>query len=233
MPRPRGIVGGTGGALERRPGSEKGVVAMYARTTTVNVRPSMVEEAIGIMREEVMHPVLALDGNIGLSMLADRASGRCIVTSAWTDREAMRASAAQVAPLRDRMSALASEPMRIQEWEVAVVHRHKVTGDGACARVTWLEGAAADAERGIEVYRSQVVPALDEIPGFCSASLLLERESGRSVSTVAYESRAMLEASRPDTDQLRARASQQSQARIVEVAEFELVLSHLRVPEKV
>lgn len=206
---------------------------MYARTTTVNVRPEQVEQAIDIMRAEVMEPILALDGNIGLSMLADRTSGRCIVASAWTDRETLRASAQQVAPLRDRLTALATEPMRIEAWEVSVVHRHRFTGDGAVARVTWLEGAAADAERGIDVYRFQVVPALDQMPGFCGASLLLDRDSGRSVSTVAYDSRTRLEASRADADQLRARAAQQGQARIVEVAEFELVLSHLRVPEKV
>ncbi len=43
----------------------------------------------------------------------------------------------------------------------------------------------------------------------------------------------MLEASRQGADELRSRTVQQIRAQILEVAEFELVLSELRVPETV
>ena len=44
-------------------------------------------------RDEMMPAVRGMDGCVGLSMLADRESGTCIVTTSWRDRESMQASA--------------------------------------------------------------------------------------------------------------------------------------------
>lgn len=83
------------------------------------------------------------------------------------------------------------------------------------------------------MYRTQVLGDLDDLPGFCSASLLADRASGRSVSSVAYQSQEMLETSRHGADELRSRTVQHIRAQILEVAELELVLSELRVPETI
>jgi quinol monooxygenase YgiN len=205
---------------------------MHARTTTLQARAGAVDDMVRLV-EELMGPVGQIDGNLGMSMLADRDTGRCIITSSWTDEATMQASAEAVRPMRDRLAEHADEPWMVQEWEIAVLHRKQATGAGACARVSWLQGQPEEADTGISLYRSQVVPALDELPGFCSASLLVDRGSGRSVSSVAYESRDMLMATRQAAEDLRNRTVQQLHSHVYEVAEFELVLSHLRVPELV
>ena len=64
--------------------------------------PSDVSE----VEDEVMPLVTAMDGCIGLSMLADRDSGRCIVTTAWATEEAMHASAAGVQASRERAARI-------------------------------------------------------------------------------------------------------------------------------
>ena len=209
------------------------MVGVFARTTTVQARPTSIDEGIRVMREDVLPRVHQMEGNVGLSMLADRESGRCIVTAAWRDEDAMRAAAEAVRPLRERMADILGAPTTVQEWEIAVLHRQKPADAGACARVTWLRAAPGDIEGAIDLYRTQVLGGLDDLPGFCSASLLVDRGSGRSVSSVAYESREMLEASRQAANDLRNRTVQRIRAQIVEVAEFELVLSELRVPETV
>ena len=141
----------------------------------------------------------------------------------------MHAAADAVRPLRERMADILGAPTTVQEWEIAVLHRRKPADAGACARVSWLRGEPRDVDGAIDMYRTQVLSGLDDLPGFCSASLLVDRASGRSVSSVAYESREMLDASRQGADELRSRAVQQIRAQILEVAEFELVLSELRV----
>jgi len=77
------------------------------------------------------------------------------------------------------------------------------------------------------------LPKLEALNGFCSASLMVNRETGRSVSAASYESRADMEASREQTNQIRTAATQQAKATVLEVAEFELAVAHLRVPELV
>ena len=206
---------------------------MHARTTTVQARQSALDEATALVRDEVMARVQALEGNIGVSMLVDREPGRCIITTAWADREAMRESAAAVQPLRDRVAEVLGAAPTVQEWEIAVLHRRRPSDTGACARVTWVQGDPTGIDRSIDVYRSQVLTGLDDMAGFCGASFMVDRDTGRAVSSVAYESREMLEASRRPANDLRNRTVQTLQTRVLEVAELELVLSELRVPETV
>ncbi len=75
---------------------------MYARSTTIRGNPQSMDEGIAYVRDTVMPAVQQMDGCVGLSMLADRESGRCIVTAAWEDEAAMRASADGVSTLREQ-----------------------------------------------------------------------------------------------------------------------------------
>jgi quinol monooxygenase YgiN len=206
---------------------------MHARTTTVHARTSGIDEGIALMRDDVMPQVQDVHGCIGVSMLVDRESGRCILTTAWSDVDAMHASAQTVQPMRDRLAEVLGGTPTVQEWEIAVLHRRRPADANACARVTWLQAGSGGVEQAVDTYRSHVLPGLDDLPGFCSASLLVDRASGRAVSSVAYESREALEASRAAADALRSRTVQQLQAQVLETAEFDLVLSELRVPETV
>ncbi|MDT5333108.1 MAG: hypothetical protein QOF31_4405, partial [Mycobacterium sp.] len=61
----------------------RGGWTVYARSTTIQAQPSSIDDGIAYVRDEVMPALQAMDGYIGLSMLVDRESGRCITTSAW------------------------------------------------------------------------------------------------------------------------------------------------------
>jgi quinol monooxygenase YgiN len=206
---------------------------MHARTTTVHARTSGIDEGIALMRDDVMPQVQDVHGCIGVSMLVDRESGRCILTTAWSDVDAMHASAQTVQPMRDRLAEVLGGTPTVQEWEIAVLHRRRPADANACARVTWLQAGSGGIDQAVDTYRSHVLPGLDDLPGFCSASLLVDRASGRAVSSVAYESREALDASRAAAGALRSRTVQQLQAQVLETAEFDLALSELRVPETV
>ena len=206
---------------------------MYARSTTFRDRPEAIEDAIAMVRDEVMPAVQEMDGCVGLSMLVDRSSGSCIVTTAWASQPDLESSALKVAPLRDRAHQLFGSRPEVQLWDIALMHRAHETGDGACARVTWLRMPPEDVDRQLEDFRSSTLPQVEQLPGFCSASLLVDRTAGRSALAVVYDSADALAASRQAASGLRADAVRGTPAEVVDVAEFDVVLAHLRVPETV
>lgn len=204
---------------------------MYARTTTIHGDPRRVDDGIAHVRDRVMPAVLDMDGSVGLSMLADRGSGRCIVTAAWEDQAAMQASAEGVSTLRDQAREVMGGEMEVQEWEIAVMHRRHEAPEGACTRVIWSRADPGHVDRVLDAYRMTMVPQLEELPGFCSVSLLLDRERGRAASAVTFDDRNTMEISRGDAVRMRETFVSAMEVTITEVAEFDLALAHLRVPE--
>jgi hypothetical protein len=204
---------------------------MYARATTIQAQPSSIDDGIAHVRDEVMPALMGVEGCVGLSLLIDRASGRCIATSAWESAEAMHASAEQVRPMRDRAAELFGGSAQVDEWEIAVLHRDHQSQQGACVRATWIEVDPAQVDRAIDVFRMSSLPAIEALEGFCSASLMVDRRSGRAVSSVTYDSHEAMQRNRDQAATVRTAGAQQAGANIVDVGEFELAVAHLRVPE--
>jgi heme-degrading monooxygenase HmoA len=204
---------------------------VYARSTTIDAQPEAIDAGIAYVCDEVMPAVEGMEGCIGMSLLVDRESGRCIATTAWQTEEAMRASADQVAPLRDRAAESFRGSASVDMWEIASVHRDHRSAEGACVRVTWLKVPNGQMDRAVEFYRDSVLPALQDLEGFCSASLLIDRSSGRSVSSVTFDSAGALDRNREQARSLRAARLRELGANQIDVGEFELAVAHLRAPE--
>jgi quinol monooxygenase YgiN len=206
---------------------------MYARTTTLRGDPQAVDDLIATVRDEVLPGLMQLEGCVGLSLLVDRDAGRAIATSAWETQEAMRASAEQVRPLRDRAAEAFGATPEVQEWEIAVLHRAHRIGDGACARVVWTRTDPGNLDSIITAYRDSLMPWWEESEGFCSNSFLVDRQEGRCSSTVVFESREAMARTRDQFTTLREEFVTKRGMEILEVAEFDMALAHLRVPETV
>jgi heme-degrading monooxygenase HmoA len=206
---------------------------VYARTTAMEAMASSVDAGIAYVRDKVMPLLQGLEGYVGVSLLADRSSGRCIITSAWESEDAMRASAPAVQEVRSRAAEIfGGGSQTVDEWEIAVLHRQREAGEGACVRVTWANVNPDQVDSGIEVFKA-ALPAMQKLEGHCSASLLVDRASGRGVSSVAYESADAMERNHAEMDRLKGSVSDEAAAQILEEHDFELVIAHLRVPELV
>jgi hypothetical protein len=204
---------------------------VYARSTTVLAHLKSIDAGVAHIRDEVMPTLLGMEGCIGLSMLVDRNTGRCIATSAWRTREAMLASERQLRPVRDHVAEILGNRPQVDEWEIAVLHRDHTSRSGACVRASWVRMAPAQADRVVDIYRMGLLPVMQDYDGFCSASLLVDRASGLAVSSVSYDSLESMQRSREKSDALREAGAREAGVEIVEVCEFELALAHLRVPE--
>ncbi len=121
----------------------------------------------------------------------------------------------------------------------------QVSGEGVVSATGEVSGTIAVASasvdskikkrdqhlRSAEFFDSETYPQIEELDGFCSASLMIDRNTGRAVGSVTFDSRETLDRSRDRGEAIRAAGTQDAGVRVLEVAEFELAVAHLRVPE--
>ena len=206
---------------------------MYARSTTIHGDPMKMDEGIDYVRETVMPAVRQMAGCSGLSMLCDRESGRCIVTTAWRNEMAMHDTESAVHDLRRRTAEIMGGRAEVQEWEIAIMHRMHEAHHGACTRVIHTDMDPATMDDGLSTMRMSLLPRMEELPGFCSVSHMLDRETGRGATAITYDSRADMERAATQAKALREEFARDVGAQITDMAEFDLALAHLRVPEMV
>lgn len=204
---------------------------MFARSTTIMGDPDALDAGIAFVRDDVMPQVTDLEGCVGLSLMVDPESGEGIVTSSWEREDAMRASDAQLGPLRTRAGEILGGAPKVEEWEVVVMHRDHAAPPGACCRATWLRTDHANVDRGIDIFRMALMPRLEALAGFCSASMLVNRERGRACVTTTFDSAALMAASRDEAWAIRDAGVRDAGVDVLDVGEYQLVLAHLRVPE--
>ncbi|MCW2766673.1 MAG: hypothetical protein JWO11_2632 [Nocardioides sp.] len=207
---------------------------MYARSITMMAQPDRIDDGTALVNDEVMSMMTGMDGWLGVSLLVDRSTGRCIATSAWDSEETMRASYERLQPVRQRLlETLGGDGLEIQEWEIAIFHRDHESPAGACARVTWARPPAGQVDAAVDAFKTNVLPFVENADGFCSASMFIDREAGMLCGTVSFDSMATLERNRESASERRAKMAEQTGIEFVDVIECELAVHHLRVPELV
>ena len=215
---------------------------MYARSTTIMAQPGRtimaqpgrIDDGIALVNDELMSILTGIDGWMGVSLLVDRPSGRCIATSSWDSEEAMRASNEQLQPTRQReLETMGGDDLTVEEWEIAIFHRDHAPPARACARVTWARPQAGQLDAAVDAFKTNVLPLLEDQVGFCSASILINRENGMLCCTVSFDSMATVEGTRKFAVEQRATMAERTGIEFVDVMECELAVHHLRLPELV
>ncbi len=205
---------------------------MYARSTTFRGDPSAIDDGIAYTRDKVLPAVQQMDGCIGLSMLVDRHTGRCIVTTSWTDADALHRSSEAMRAIRETaVRTVHGGDVEVDEWSIDVLHRVRSAPEGAATRVIWTRGPAGPMDRVVEGFRTIVVPRAEHLPGFCSVSFLVDHDTGRSAIAATYESRQTMSRAKGQAVAIREEYVNRTRMNIVDVHEFDLAIAHLRVPE--
>ena len=206
---------------------------VFARSTTIRVQPSSIDAGISFVPDEVIPTVQAVDGCIGVSLLVNRQSGRCIFTTAWQTEDALRAGLALVQPMRSRSEELFGGNRTSEQWEIANLHRDHRASESACVRVTWVQVDPSRIDGGIQMYKESALPEIEDLEGFCSASLMVNRATGQAVSSVTFDSRDAMERNRANATALKNATMSGAGATELGEGEFDLALAHLRAPEMI
>ena len=78
----------------------------------------MIGAGIAHVRDTVIPAMTHIDGFVGLSLMVDRETGRCIATSAWRTEQAMRASADRVGTIRDDAAEAFGGTAESRSWRL-------------------------------------------------------------------------------------------------------------------
>ena len=206
---------------------------MFSRSMTIHGNPDALADGIAYIRDEAMPELRAMDGFAGLSMLVDRASGRSIVTTTWRDAEAMQASLPSVRTFWDRSTEVMGGLAEIEEWELALVHRRRHAEPGTSSRITWVRAEPRRVDEVVDAARVTLVPQLEQLPGFAAVGLLINRDTGRMVCSFTVDSPAALEGTRASGGALREQFIECMDVEVTDMAEFDLVVAELQVPQTV
>jgi quinol monooxygenase YgiN len=204
---------------------------VHARSTTIQGDPGSVDTGIAFVRDETMPTLRQMAGCMGLSMLTDRDTGRCIVTTSWQDADAVRSSRDVVRPTLERTAEVLGGSSDVEEWEIAAMHRVHEAHHGVCARVTWLRTPGDSVGRAVDAVRLSLMPKLDDLPGFCSLSVLVRPDDGTTVAAVAYDTWDDLHAAAEGAREFREEFAPSMGIEVLDTADFDLALAHLGVPE--
>jgi heme-degrading monooxygenase HmoA len=73
---------------------------MHARQSTIQGKPAQLEAGIKNFNEQILPAIRQLKGFTGAQFLADRKSGKAVITTFWETEQALRDSEAKANDLR-------------------------------------------------------------------------------------------------------------------------------------
>lgn len=93
---------------------------MFARVSDVTGSPDKMDLGIAQFKEQVLPAIQGMDGFSRAYLLVDRAAGRALSISVWDTAEAMAATDAATAAMRDAISQTVSGQVAVGSFEIVV-----------------------------------------------------------------------------------------------------------------
>ena len=203
---------------------------MRARVNLITADPDRMADTISYIKTSVRPAVDSMDGSLGLSLYADAEIGVAVLESFWASREALIHSEQMAAPRRTDVVRRAVGTVSVERYRVPVYEREAPLDTAAGLRLTRMDVDPPRIEDTVECFGATVVPRLaDATGGFCGALLLVDRDTGRSISETMWASRKALAASRGEAAAVRVETVESTGALIRAVEEYDLVFSTARI----
>ncbi len=205
---------------------------MHVRATTIDADPGRIDEGVAFVKEHVVPAVATLPGSLGLSMFVDRDTGLTTVSTGWATQQARQDAEELLGVLRGKaMRVLGGGTPVTEYFELVALDRLRPAMPGFWNRATQVTIDPAHLEEAVDTYTSSTVHDLQLLPGYCSATLLVDRPRGMGMVSVVFDSKETLDASRDMGDQIRRAAVEKTGAAMVDVRESEIVIAGLRLPQ--
>ena len=93
---------------------------MHARVTTGQVNPDQIDEAMRVYRNDLLPTIQRGQGFKGVTVMADRATGKTLAVSLWESEAAMMAAEADYQAALTKLAPFAVGQGSRQNYEVLV-----------------------------------------------------------------------------------------------------------------
>ncbi len=201
---------------------------MHVRMNMLAGDPARLDEGARYLEGTVCPHVEAQPGSRGLAFLTNADLGLCVIASYWDSVDAMTASEQAVQVSRKEMTEIMMGTVTVEHYEVPVFVRRSRPLAGAGVSMLRIEGNPATLDAIIDEFRNTGVPGVMDMRGLCSAQLLVDRATGRSLVVAAWEDAAAMAASRAEAARLRADLIAVTHAQLRSVEQYRLEFSSVR-----
>ena len=178
---------------------------MFIRGTRVETPPDKMDQAIANFQSQVIPSARPAPGYLGAVLLGDRATGAGIALTYWESAEALAAS--EQVGIETRTQAAKSVPgmriVNVERYEVVLLDRAAPPKAGVFAKVNTVSGRPAKIDAAIDFMRRNALPVLKAMKGYRMTIVAVDRQTGRSIVSTAWDTREDLEASESTTKPLR------------------------------
>jgi hypothetical protein len=208
--------------------SSAGAVVLHVRFNLITADPQRLDDAVKYIEAEVRPAVENQLGSLGMSLYTNPGLGLAILESFWASGDAMGASEHRVSLGRREVVERAAGTVSVERYRVPVFELEGPLHAGAGLRLTRMSIEPGAVEDAVEAYGTTVVPWLAETEGFGSSLLLLDRNTGLSISETIWRDSEALAASRSLAAAVRVDMVASSGYVIRAVEEYGLVFSSAR-----
>jgi hypothetical protein len=200
-----------------------------ARVNLITADPDRMADTIGYIKTSVRPAVDSMDGSLGLSLYANAEIGVAVLESFWESRKALIHSEQMAAPRRTDVVHRAVGTVSVEHYRVPVYEREAPLDTAVGLRLTRMDVDTGRIEDAVECFGTTLVPRLADAGGFCGALLLVDWDSGHSISETMWDSQKTLAASRCEAAAVRVETVRSTGALIRAVEEYDLVFSTARI----
>lgn len=179
---------------------------LHVRFNFLTADPHRLGDSVKFIESEVRPQVDSQPGSLGTSLYTDPEAGLAILESFWASDDAMHASEHTVSSSRREAVKRAAGTVSVERYEVPVFELEAPMRSGAGMRLTRMDVEPSQVEDAVEVYGDTAVPWLAETRGFCSTLLLVDPQTGHTISETLWrdeetlaETRSLAAAVRVDT----------------------------------
>jgi hypothetical protein len=165
---------------------------LHVRFNFLTADPLRLGDSVKFIESEVRPQVDSQPGSLGTSLYTDPDAGLAILESFWASDDAMHASEHTVSSSRREAVKRAAGTVSVERYEVPVFELEAPVRSGASMRLTRMDVEPSQVEDAVEVYGDTAVPWLAETRGFCSTLLLVDPQTGHTISETLWRDEATL-----------------------------------------